>query len=183
MPYYHLANASDPMNPQQARRRIKIEKALRGPRFAVGDCYQVPADEWKGVSLQESFESALGTGAQLTTFYADLDPRQKELWGRWFREYRALRLDDGEYLNLYDIAFDKPEIHVVRKGEDLYFGIFAEAWSRKKKIELRGLDRSRRYQVYDYGNRVSLGEISGAAPFLEIGIKGSLLLRVRPAAP
>ena len=89
MPFYPLANASDPRSDAQARRRVKAEKAIRGPRFAVGDAYQVPADEWRGTSLREGFETAMGTGAALTTFYADLDARQLALWSRWFGEYRA----------------------------------------------------------------------------------------------
>jgi alpha-galactosidase len=180
MPFYHLANASDPVNDRQVRRRIKFEKAIRGPRFAVGDCYQVPADEWKGDSVQESFETAVGVGGQLTTFYKDLDPRQRALWKRWFHAYRSLGLAGGEYLNLYDVAFDEPEGHVVRKGEDLYYGFYAEAWPRSRKIELRGLDRARRYQVVDYASNEVIVEVSGAEPFLQRGFKGSLLLRARP---
>ena len=42
MPFYDLANASDPVNATQARNRVKVEKAIRGGTFPVGDCYQVP---------------------------------------------------------------------------------------------------------------------------------------------
>ncbi len=182
MPFYDVANASDPVSTLQVRSRIKVEKAIRGGRFAVGDCYQVPIQEWTGYSVPESFESAIGTGAQLTTFYTQLDERQLSLWNRWFHEYRELDLSRAEYLNLYDLAFDKPEIHVVRKGGDLYFGIYADVWPRDKyKIELRGLEKNRDYQVYDYANRKELGIVKGSEPFLNIGFKDSLLLRVRPA--
>ena len=68
MPYYQIASASDPTNLYQVRRRIKVEKAIHGPTFCVGDCYQIPKDEFAGYSVRESFESALGTGAQATTF-------------------------------------------------------------------------------------------------------------------
>ena len=90
-------------------------------------------------------------------------------------------LSRAEYVNLYDLAFDKPEVHVLRKGKDLYYGIFADVWPRDKfKIELRGLDRTLRYEVYDYANRRSLGVIKGAAPVLNHAFKDSLLLRLRP---
>jgi len=142
----------------------------------------VPLDEWLGSSVPQSFESAMGTGAQLTTFYADLDADQLALWQRWFRQYREMDLARAEYVNLYDIAFDKPEVHVVRKGNELYYGIFAEAWPRSRRIELRGLDKGVTYEVYDYANRRDLGKLNGAEPYLRLGFKESLLLRVRPVA-
>ncbi len=179
MPYYPIANASDPVNPAQVRRRVKLEKAIRGPSFCVGDGYQVPMNEWNGYSVPESFETAMGTGAQLTTFYAHLTDHQREKWTRWFRLYTELGLSSGEYLNLYDVAFDKPEIHVVRKGKELFYGIFADFWPQDRRIELRGLAPRVRYAVYDYANDRSLGVVSGSEPYLNVGFKDSLLLRVR----
>ena len=166
MPFFPLATTSDPRSEVQARRRVKAEKAIRGPRFAVGDGYQVPADEWKGTSLREGFASAMGTGAALTTFYADLDGRQRADWQRWFGRYRAAAPGEGEYLNLYDIAFDAPEAHVVRRGADLHYGFFAERWPQGtgQRIHLRGLDPARRYAVEDEARGVSLGEVAGEAP-------------------
>ncbi len=181
MPYYFIANASDPVSLAQVRRRVKLEKAIRGPSFCVGDCYQVPLDEWKGSSVPQSFETAMGVGAQVTTFYADLTGEQRREWQRWFRRYRELGLSSGEYLNLYDIAFDKPETHVVRKGADLFYGIFADYWPVSRRIELRGLDPAVEYEVEDYANEQVLGKISGRAPYLNKAFKDHLLLRVRPA--
>ena len=180
MPFYDIANASDPVSTWMVRSRVKAEKAIRGGTFAVGDCYQIPMQEWDGYSVPESFETAIGTGAQLTTFYTQLDERQRALWNRWFHEYRDLGLASAEYVNLYDLAFDAPEVHVVRKGKAMYYGIYADAWARNKRIELRGLDKGVTYEVYDYANRKPLGEVKGAEPYLQIGFKNSLLLRVRP---
>jgi alpha-galactosidase len=180
MPFYDIANASDPLTPWQVRSRIKVEKAIRGGTFAVGDCYQVPINEWYGSSAPEAFESAIGTGGQLTTFYVNLDERQKALWNRWFHEYSDLGLSHSEYLNLYDLAFDKPEGHVVRKGAEMYYGFFADYWPNTVPIELRGLDKDKTYEVYDYGNRRMLGQIKGSNPRVNAGFKDSLLLRVRP---
>ncbi len=179
MPFYDTANASDPVNTWQVRSRIKMEKAIRGGIFAVGDCYQIPINEWSGFSVPESFESAVGTGAQVTTFYTRLDEHQKALWNRWFHESRELGLSQAEYVNLYDLAFDLPEIHVIQKGGELYYGIFADVWSRAKRIELRGLERDSTYELYDYVNRRSLGTLNGREPYLNIAFKESLLLRVR----
>ncbi len=180
MPFYFLATTSDPRANVQVRRRIKAEKAIRGPKFAVGDGYVVPGQEFKGTGLRETFEDGIGAGAQATTFFAELDARQRGLWERWFKEYRAQGPGTGEYLNLYDLAFDLPEAHVVRRGADLYYGFFADRWAATQKIELRGLDPGKRYEVYDYGRGRSLGEVAGASPSLNAEFQGSLLLRVHP---
>ena len=182
MPYYDIATASDPRSPRQMRIRVKLEKAIRGSTVAVGDCYQNPIQEWTGSGVPESLESAMGTGAQMTTFYRELTEKQRAHWTRWFHEYRELGLSSGEYLNLYDLAYDTPEAHVIRKGGDLFFGFFADYWSSRAPIELRGLAPATTYEVYDYANQKVLGRIKGAEPVLKVGFKDSLLLRVRPVA-
>ena len=119
----------------------------------------------------------------MTTFYTELDERQHALWNRWFHEYRELGLGRAEYLNLYDLAFDRPEVHTVRKGQDFYYGIFADFWPRGRRIELRGLDKGTTYEVFDYGNRRRLGTVKGAEPYIGLGFKESLLIRVQPIGP
>ncbi len=180
MPYYPIATASDPVTAAQVRQRVKLEKAIRGPSFDVGDGYQLPINEWKGYSDPELFETAMGTGAQLTTMCARLTDEQRAKWTRWFHLYSELGLSSGEYLNLYDIAFDKPEIHVVRKGKVLFYGVFAELWPNNQPIKLRGLSKDRDYEAYDYEHGQILGRISVSKPFVKVGFKDSLLLRVSP---
>jgi len=180
MPYYQIASASDPVNQFQVRRRIKVEKAIHGPAFCVGDCYQVPADEYEGFSSRQSFESALGTGAQATTFYKDLDSAQFREWKQWIGKYRELNLGNAEYMNLYDIAFDKPEIHVVKKGDELYYGIYADSWEKGNPIHLRGLEKTMTYTVFDYGHDQELGMIVGSKPELRISFRDNLLIRLTP---
>lgn len=180
MPYYDIASASDPINLLQTRRRIKVEKAIHGPTYAVGDCYQVPDDEWSGFSVPQAFESAIGTGAQVTTFYTDLDSVQHQHWNRWFKDYSKLNLSSAEYVNLYDLAFDAPEIHVVRKGEEMYYGIYANLWSKTDTIKLRDLKKGVNYKVYDYANNRQLGSVNGNDPFINVGFRDFLLIRVKP---
>jgi alpha-galactosidase len=180
MPFYQIASASDPVNLFQVRRRIKVEKAIHGPAFCVGDCYQVPKDEWSGFSVPESFESALGTGAQVTTFYSHLDSVQLQTWEKWVGKYRQLNLSSGEYINLYDIAFDKPEIHLIRKGNELFYGIYAETWSKNQDIPLRGLERGVNYSVFDYKNDQFLGSVNNSNPVINTNFTGSLLIRLKP---
>lgn len=180
MPYYQIASASDPVTRLQTRSRIKVEKAIHGPTFCVGDCYQVPKDEWQGFSVDQSFESAMGTGAQVTTFYKDLDSIQFQEWKKWFAKYRELELSSGEYLNLYDMAFDKPEIHVVKKGNSLFYGIFADSVSKTESIQLRGLENNVEYSVYDYANDKQLKTINGNNPVIYTYFKENLLLQLTP---
>tara|TARA_R110002049_G_scaffold28018_5_gene96672 strand:- start:25815 stop:27935 length:2121 start_codon:yes stop_codon:yes gene_type:complete len=178
MPYYEIANASDPINSMQTRRRIKAEKAVHGPTYAVGDCYQVPDDEWSGFSVPQDFESAIGTGGQVTTFYTDLDVNQHKEWKRWVKEYTKKKLSSATYTNLYDIAFDKPETHVVKKDGQIYYGLYADLWSKSDTIVLRGLKEGVNYRVYDYSNNRRLENVNGDAPYINIGFRNNLLLEV-----
>ena len=52
-----------------------------------------------------------------------------------------------------------------------------------RRIELRGLDKGTTYEVYDYGNRRQLGTVKGTEPYLRLGFKDNLLIRVRPTDP
>ena len=180
MPYYNIGTTSDPLNLFQMRRRVKLEKAFRGPTFCITDCLQVPLNEWQGWSLPEAFESTLGTGAQLTTFYAGLDPEREKKWKLWVSRDREMGLSSGEYLNLYDIAFDKPEAHVVRKSGRLYYGFFADYWPVDRPLVLRGLDPDKTYRVRDYAGGTDLGTVSGQEPRLRRAFKDNLLLEAAP---
>ena len=157
-----------------------MEKAIHGPTFCVGDCYQVPKDEWQGYSIDQSFESAMGAGAQVTTFYKDLDSVQLKIWEKWIPKYRELALSSGEYLNLYDLAFDKPEVHVVKKENKLFYGIFADSVSKTESIQLRGLNKDVEYSVYDYANDKQLETLNGNNPFIHADFKEYLLLQLTP---
>jgi len=180
MPYYQIASASDPVDLFQVRRRVKVEKAIHGATFCVGDCYQVPKNEWDGYSVKESFETSLGIGAQLTTFYKNLDSTQFRTWKNGFTKYNELKLSSAEYLNLYDIAFDKPEIHVVEKDDDMYYGIYADSVSSKKNISLRGLKKGINYSVYDYLHNKNLGTVNGNNPVINVDFGEYLLIRLKP---
>ena len=77
-------------------------------------------------------------------------------------------LSRGQYLgDLYDIGFDLPETHVIRKDQELYYAFFARHWSGQ--LELRGL-QDRTYRIVDYVNNRDHGK--GARP------KGHFVRRV-----
>jgi alpha-galactosidase len=180
MPWYNVANSSDPTSLHQVRRRIKVEKAFRGPSFCVGDCYQIPLQEWDEWSVPESFESALGAGAQLTTLYSNLSEAQRRKWQLWFGLYNRLMLSSGQYLNLYDLAWDKPEAHVVRKNGRIYYAFYAERWPRIRPLVLRGLEQGKTYRVNDYVNGADLGEVTADKPEINCSFAGSLLVVAEP---
>jgi hypothetical protein len=60
-------------------------------------------------------------------------------------------------VSLCDLAFDPPEVHVVRTAKEMYYGTFSDFWPRNKRIELRGVDKDTMYE--SYGNRKSFGEV------------------------
>jgi len=184
MPYLNMAVASDPESSWQVRTKGKTLKALLGDRTAYfGD----------HVELSEGgtdFASTFGVGGVIGTNFAwrdapgKLDPKvvltpeREQSWGRWTALYDRMRLVDGDYDGtLYDIGFDRPEAHVVRKGEGLYYAFYAPAY--KGTIELRGL-QERSYRVADYVNGRDLGVVHGPLARLDVAFDHSLLLEVLP---
>ena len=87
-------------------------------------------------------------------------------------------LPKGNYLGaLYDIGFDKPETHVVKKDEKIYYAFYSENWTGN--LELRGLDKQD-YRIVDYVNEIDYGIVTGPNPKLDINIKRNLLLMAIP---
>jgi alpha-galactosidase len=87
-------------------------------------------------------------------------------------------LSRGEYLGgLYDIGFDAPETHAIRKDTKMYYSFYAAEW--KGTVELRGLS-SRKYRVVDYEIGKDLGVVQGPAANLDIDFSKHLMLEVRP---
>ena len=87
-------------------------------------------------------------------------------------------LPEGDYLgDLYDIGFDKPEAHVIRKADNLYYAFYGEKWSGP--IELRGPDQ-KSYRIRDYVNDVDYGVVTMPADTIMADFSGSLLLEAVP---
>ena len=186
MPYLNMVVASDPESSWQVRLKGKTLKALVGDRVAYfGD----------HVEMSEGgtdFASTFGVGGVIGTNFAWpgapgkkdkkllLTPERERLWAKWTRLYDEKRLSQGEYVGgLYDIGFDRPEAHVVRKGDALYYAFFAKRFDGR--LELRGLE-ARAYCVTDYVNGRDLGRIQGPRADLPARFEGSLLLEARPEA-
>jgi alpha-galactosidase len=177
---------ADPTSSAQIRQRIKFYKALMGPSAAVF------ADHVELSDGGVDFASEIGAGGIPATKFVyppeeSLATRLQEYWPltpekavfmkKWFEIYRRHTPAKGETLNLYDLAFDTPETHVIRRGEHLYYAFFAEQFSGT--LELRGLT-ARQYRVTDYVSGRELGRIASVSPKLESRFSGALLLLAEP---
>ncbi len=177
---------ADPISSAQVRQRIRFYKALTGRRAAVF------ADHVELSDGGADFASGIGAGGVPgTKFTWQISPQRQarlkenwqltaekfELWQFWFDLYQRYRLAEGEYLPLYDIAFDYPEAHVIRKDGRLYYAFFAESF--EGEVELRGLE-ARRYRLRDYERETDLGQVHGPQASLRTRFSHHLLLEATP---
>jgi alpha-galactosidase len=108
----------------------------------------------------------------------DLTPEKEALWQKWLSIYKDKMLSQGEYLgDLYDIGFDRPETHAIRKSGNLYYAFYAPEF--KGKVELRGLE-GRAYTIHDYESGRDLGKVEGPAASLDVQFAQHLLLEASP---
>jgi len=194
MAHYNQQVSADPVSSDQIRARIKLYRALLGSGGApYGDHVELATGPYrKAEGVVESgsdFACTLALGGVIGSKFTALADNIKEWkkyigsrshWEHWFALYHRLRLFEGEYLNLYDIAYDTPETHVVAKGDTLYYGIFAEDYAGS--VPLRGLQSGRKYALteYDKDDR-PLGEVSGGPrAAVECRISGHFLVRAAP---
>lgn len=201
LPYINLAVTSDPKI-SQITQRIKMYKALLGPDFPV-------LEEYCGVLAGPVYQLVSGTGGVPGTFSTYLD----NYHNKWMNLYREYQLSRGEYLNLYDMAFDYPEGHVIKKDGSIYYAFYTHPWERIEskrwfrygnefdskikvrtendfpeepysgRVELRGLDRNMKYQVLNYETDSDLGIIPGDEPSINVSFINYLLLKVTPLVP
>jgi len=198
LPYINLAVTSDP-SIGQITNRIKMYKALMGDDFPV-------LEEYCGVLAGPLYQLVIGSGGVPGTFSTYLDDYHR----KWIDIYKKFQLSRGEYMNLYDIGFDYPETHTIKKDDTVYYAFFTHPWQQsgpgrfyrfgnefdtipgkqkqfdfpseqwKGKVELRGLDNKKRYSILDYGNNLEIGIIEGNNPFLDVSFPDYLLLEATP---
>jgi len=161
MPYFDMPVASDPESSWQVRLRAKAYKALLGADIPYN------ADHLELSDGGRDFASAVGTGSVLNTKFTwpvgsgpisedkpgatyDLDMADEAVSHKWLDIYREKMLPSGEYLGgLYDLGFDRPECHVIRKEGTMYYAFYAPSFDGT--LQLRGLDGGA-HQVHDYAN-------------------------------
>jgi len=183
MPYMNQPVASDPESSWQIRLKGKTFKALMGPTAPYyGDHVELSDGG-------EDFASTLGIGGVIGTKFTwpvgsekgsriDLTPKREKIWEKWMKIYQEKMLPAGTYLGtLYDIGFDKPETHAIRKDSVFYYAFYANHW--KGKVELRGLD-GRVYHITDYVNQKDYGTVKGPTAKLYVEFNKYLLLEASP---
>ena len=184
MPYTNQFVASDPVGSTQVRSKGFIYKAMATNTAYYGDHVELSDN-------QNDFASTIGIGAvpgSKFTWPKDnpnvssgkyvLTPEKEKEWKKWILIYKAHMLSKGEYLGgLYDIGYDVPETHVIRKSDTLYYAFYAKNW--KGKLSLKGLS-DQTYKVVDYVNNLDLGTVESGKPGPEVSFSNYLLLMAFP---
>jgi len=183
MPHFNMSVASDPSSSFQVRSKAKTLKGL------MGDTVPFFGDHVELSDGGNDFASTVGVGGVVGTQFvlpslvakrskSDLTPAREKDFEKWLGIYREKMLSKGEYLGqLYDIGFDMPEAHAIRKDQTMYYAFYAKKW--KGPVELRGLE-DRNYSVVDYVSGKNLGTVQGHSAHLPAEFNEHLLLEVRP---
>jgi len=207
--YMDQAVTADPISSLQVRRRIKMYKALLGPRAAIyGDHVEltriIDPDTPKAQQLGVDFASSLGTGGVLGTKftlpeyktqfpYTFLSPEKEAYWKKWIGIYNEKLLSTGDFLDLYTYGYDVPEAYAIRKDGNMYYAFYnstespalpAKTYPKntwKGEVELRGLEPGV-YKVADYINNLELGVVHGPTAKLHVEFSDNLLLQATPTA-
>lgn len=183
LPYMNQAVSSDPLSSWQVRHKGKTLKGLMGDSIAYyGDHVELSDNA-------NDFASSVGIGAVVGTkftipnhdhadFATNLDDDKEPVWAKWIDIYQNKMLPKGVYMGeLYDIGFDLPETHAIKKDDRLYYAFYADDWSGS--VELRGLTVGR-YQVMDYFNNEDLGTVEGPTVQFDTKFENFLLLELIP---
>ena len=183
MPHFNMSVASDPKGSFQVRSKAKTIKGL------MGDDVPYFGDHVELSDNHDDFASTLGVGGVVGTQFVlpslvekhgrfDLTPEREKSFTKWLQLYQEKDLARGQYLGtLYDIGFDLPETHVIRKDKKMYYAFYAADW--KGPLELRGLD-DRAYHVVDYVDGKDFGIVQGPVAHLSADFSKHLLLEATP---
>ncbi|TAM84016.1 MAG: hypothetical protein EPN47_04200 [Acidobacteria bacterium] len=195
LPFMNQAVTADPVGSIQVRRRIKMYKALLGPRAAVyGDHVELTrvrfANTEHEIDVGEDFASTVGPGGVVGTKFVwpdpgphfnsvYLNPAKEEIWKKWTAIYNREMLSSGTFLDLYNYGYDFPEAYAIQKDGRMYYAFYAPnppaPW--KGQLELRGLGPGQ-YRVFDYENEKELGTVDASNPGLKAEFNHHLLLEV-----
>ncbi len=206
--YMDQAVTADPVGSVQVRRRVKMYKALLGPRAAIyGDHVELTRISGTGDAEQDlgnDFASTLGTGGVLGTKFTwpDYGPKLKQVflnpekeshWKKWIALYNDKMLSKGNFLDLYTYGYDTPEAYAIEKDSSMYYAFYSASkppsaghknnlvGSYKGSVELRGL-QPKTYHLVDYVNGKDYGTVTGPTAKLDVEFGDSLLLQATPAA-
>ena len=154
IPYMTQAVSSDPTSSFQIRQKAKTYRA-------INDRLAYYADHIELSDNGNDFGTQIGVGGVIGskfTWPKDnpnvrrgylLTPEKETLYRKWVNIYNNKMVSTGSYLNLYDVAYDKPEAHVLTKDGKFYYAFYAKEWNGEP-VELRGLEKNRQYTVCEY---------------------------------
>jgi len=187
MPYMNQPVSSDPTSSWQIRSKGKTYKALMGPNTPYyGDHVELSDG-------RNDFASSVGIGAVIGTKFVwpegvhlnresgeiSLTKAREKEWKKWLDIYLSNELPKQNYDgSLYDIGFDIPETHVIKKDKVLFYAFYSKNY--KGTVELRGLGNGA-YTVTDYVNQKDLGIVSNDKPIIEVEFEQYLLVEASPA--
>jgi alpha-galactosidase len=180
LPYMSQTIGADPDKPVTVRQMSKLYKALKGSHSPYSsDDTNYDMDEI--IRLP----TAVGVGAVPQFLYGPPPTEEKKaFYEHWLRIYHQEKLYDSEFVNLYDMFYDKPETYVFRKTsgdkEILYYSFFADNSHFEGEIQLRGLKTDQSYTVIDYPDNKNIGNINGSDPFLKASFENYLLIKCVP---
>ncbi len=189
LPYTNKTVSSDPLSSWQIRLKGYVLRALAPKTAYYGDHIELSDGG-------NDYPTQLGIGAVLGTKFTWpkenprlakgepgylLTPEREALLRNALAIFYEKDLAHGEYVpGLYDIGFDYPETHVIRRGDALYYAFYTHA-EPVSEVELRGLEAGKSYQLTDYYNHVDLGVVTAAEKtLLPVPVEGALLVEAIP---
>lgn len=167
LPYMNQAVSSDPQSSWQIRLKGKTIKALTGSKVAYyGDHVELSDGKSDFAStvgiggvVGTKFIWPVGSHENIETGDISLTPQKEIEWKKWISLYKDKMLSKGKYIGgLYDIGYDRPEAHVILKGDTLYYAFYAKKF--EGNLEFRGLENDKKYKINDYINNIDMGVIS-----------------------
>ena len=173
IPYMNQVVSSDPTSSFQIRQKGKTYRA-------INDKLAYYADHVELSDNGNDFGTQIGIGAVIGSKFIWpndlptnpntpprpnrrsllLTPEKEVFYKKWVSLYNDKMISTGNYLNLYDMAYDKPEAHVLKKDGKMYYAFYTggpgrdiegeyKTWNGEP-IELRGLEKNRTYTVVEY---------------------------------
>ena len=182
IPFMNQAVSSDPTSSWQIRHKAKTYRAISNKLAYYADHVELS-------DYGDDFGTQIGIGGVIGskfTYPKDnpnvlesfvLTPEKEKFYKKWVGIYNDKMISTGIYLNLYDIAYDKPETHVISKDEKMYYAFYANEWNGQD-IVLRGLEK-RIYTVCEYtSDDKKTYEIDGANPVINPVFNRNYLIEV-----
>ncbi len=198
LPFVNQTVASDPLSSWQVRLKGKTFRALYGSHTEAysGDHVELTNHVWNDTSRtfvvdgEPDFASTLAVGGVPASKFTlpgieqadsslELTPKLMKYYQRWMEIYNKEKLSEGQYLNLYDIAYYKPETHVIRRGSSFYYFFFAKGHF-SGDVQLRGLTASM-YKASNLYTGKFISMVPARTPTLKVTFDNYMVVKLSKA--